>query len=106
MSEQNMSRAAALKAVGFWQPVDTLACFLIALNALSLIVTASVGGCSMVAAFVWLVIVLILVALWIVVLVFRTMWFVLQITAEIKMMPSAASKMVLAFLSGQGTPQR
>jgi hypothetical protein len=49
---------------------------------------------------VWLAIVLLVLVAWIVVLVFRTMWFVIQVTADIKMMPSAASQMVLTFLRG------
>jgi len=101
--ERNMSRAAALKAVGFWQPIDVVACFLIALNALSLVVTAAVSGCSLINVLVWMSVIIFLTVLWAVVLVFRAMWFVLQITAEIKMMPAAAAKMALALLSGQAT---
>ena len=99
--EVNMTRAQALVEVGFWQPVDTVVCFLLGVSLLSFIVTASLGALTAVSALIWLVVMLLVLAAWIILVLFRTMWFVLQITAEIKMMPAAASKMVVTFLSGQ-----
>ena len=98
--EKTLTKAEALREIGFWQGIDTGVVFTLAVNLLALAVSAALGSLSMVAALVWLVVVLLVLASWIVVLVFRTMWFVIQVTADIKMMPSAASQMVLTFLRG------
>lgn len=98
--DKTLTKSEALREIGFWQGIDTAMVFAIAVNLLALGVSAALGSLSMAAAFVWLAVILLIVALWIVVLVFRTMWFVIQVTADIKMMPSAASQMVLTFLRG------
>ena len=100
--EKLISRSDALREVGFWQNIDYVAIFVIATNLLALIVSAVIGHLTIIAALTWLVAILLLVSVWVVLLVFRCMWFVIQITAEIKMMPAAASQMVMAFMRGGG----
>jgi len=91
------ARTKALIDTGFISWVDFIACLLIGSSAVVLFFWWLFGSPDVIKVLACVIGVLLILCVWLIILVFRCCWFVLQTLAELKNMPAHAAKLAVAF---------
>ncbi len=102
MTPEPPDRWTALKQIGWWKPVDYVFIFLTVMPWVTGIfwrIFAHPGASQLVALFLFSITVLLV---WAVALVYRCMDFVVQLRANIEMLPFDAARIAVGFIKGGG----
>lgn len=105
-SSQETDQAKAMWQVGMFQRIDLVLLALIIALWATFFARHLMGQPTFAEVFSWAVAAIGMTLIWLVALTYRAIWFVLQIMAEIKLMPSNAARLALAFQRGQATDAR
>jgi hypothetical protein len=95
------SRWTALKEAGWWAGMDTTFCIALAFIWVTALYWKIFGHPNLLNIVVLLLISLIILVAWLIILVYRCSLFVLQLHADIALMPDTAARMAVAYLSGK-----
>lgn len=96
-------RWQALKQIGWWKPIDTTILAILAAHLVSGFFFAVFGKLTATVAIIGLLQMLIFLGAWAVMLVYRCMDFVVQLRANIEMLPFDSARIAVGYLQG-GTP--
>lgn len=95
-------RWTALKQIGWWKPIDTIVLVLLAANLITGFFFLVFGRLTFNVAIIGLLNELILLAAWAVVVIYRCMDFVVQLRANIEMLPFDSARIAMGFIQGRG----
>lgn len=98
-----MTYFQALKARGWWQPVDYVALGLFATTGIVLFFHWLFGQPTFSNVICYLVVDMFVLQIWTIILLFRTACFVLETQADINLMPEAAGRIAVGYLTGPKT---
>lgn len=98
---QTMTHYEGLRQIGFIKGIDFLVGIVLGLSTVVLVCWIIFARPEAVRILVALYAQAMLVIVWLVILVFRTMHFVLMLRADINLMPFSAGRIAASFLSGQ-----
>lgn len=98
-----MTYFEALRARGWVQPVDYVVLGLIATSAVTLFFYWLFGKPTLLNVLGFLIVDMFLLQIWIIILLFRCSCFVLETQADINLMPEAAGRIAVGFLTGPKT---
>lgn len=105
LDQKQKAQIEALWAVGQFQRIDIVLAIL-TLGAWAAFAIAALKGNNFQREFALAIAALAFNLLWITVLVYRGIYFVLQLTAAVKLMPEDAARLALAFQRGQAYQNR
>lgn len=101
-SEQNMTEFQALHAVGFLKPIDYIFAVLLILTLVTGVYWAIFAGPTAIHLIALSIVAMFTLQLWIMSVVFRVGWFVLQTRATIEMSTADAARLAAAYLQTGG----
>lgn len=103
VAPEPVDRWAALKQIGWWKPIDNILIGILLAHIVTGIFFAAFGRMSTSVAIIILLQMLVFLTAWCVVLAYRCMDFVVQLRANIEMLPFDSARIAVGFLQG-GTP--
>lgn len=93
-------RWTALKQIGWWKPIDNIVIGVLLAHIVTGIFFAVFGRMTFNVAVIGLLQMILLIGVWAVFLVYRCMDFVVQLRANIEMLPFDSARIAVGFLQG------
>lgn len=105
IAPSSTDRWAALKAVGWWKPIDWLMLIALGGHLLVAVLYSVVHAVTMLGFIMGMLNCCLILLGWIVILVYRCMDFVLQMRASIELLPLDAARLAVSYMSGGQSKQ-
>lgn len=100
LAPEPTDRWTALKQIGWWKPIDTALIAVLLAHIVTGFFFAVFGKLTSTVAIIGLLQMLVILGAWCVMLAYRCMDFVLQLRANIEMLPFDSARIAVGFLQG------